>query len=110
MDKGKVLLVGTPKTGASRVTGSLKDLVPEINVVGQLGEALTTYDKTLPAPSVVLVAVDGEPSKAFEAVHGLHERGAKTLVLGDSKDPDLILQALRAGASEFVVASDEADL
>jgi pilus assembly protein CpaE len=58
------------------------------------------------APQLVLIATGTQPEIAFKQVAALAAVGAHVIVLGGSKDPDLILQAMRAGAREFVVATD----
>lgn len=55
-------------------------------------------------PDIGVVAIDSNPAKALELVAQLHEASPKCciLVLSSSTDGNLILQAMRAGAKEFL--------
>ena len=55
---------------------------------------------------VALVSVERDPDASFRLAASLARGGARVVVQGPTKDPDLILRALRAGAREFVVAGD----
>ncbi len=57
-----------------------------------------------------VVGVDGDAELGFQLVRELAEAGARVLVLGHVKDPDLILQAMREGAREFVLAADDDEI
>ncbi len=57
-------------------------------------------------PDAAIVAVDPDPAASFAFVGRLNAEGVKAVVVGPEKDADLILRAMRAGASEFSVASD----
>lgn len=56
-------------------------------------------------PDIGLVALDKDPAKALELVARLSEasRDCSVLVLSSSHDGQLILQAMRAGAKEFLL-------
>lgn len=62
------------------------------DVVGQTG------------PDIGLVAIDRDPAKALELVAKLNETSpnCSVLVVSSSSDGNLILQAMRAGAKEFL--------
>lgn len=55
-------------------------------------------------PDIGLVAIDEDPEKALHLVEKLGEQAPEcaVLVVSSSKDSNLILQALRAGAKEFL--------
>ncbi|MEN6558326.1 MAG: response regulator, partial [Thermoguttaceae bacterium] len=55
-------------------------------------------------PDIGLVAIDSDPAKALELVSHLASASPKcaVLVVSSSNDGSLILQALRAGAKEFL--------
>jgi pilus assembly protein CpaE len=54
-------------------------------------------------PDAAIVALGPDPAAAFAFVGRLAADGVKSVVVGPDKDADLILRAMRAGASEFVV-------
>ncbi|BDG01207.1 AAA family ATPase [Anaeromyxobacter oryzae] len=62
------------------------------------------------ATSAAVVSLDGDPERGFRVVRELSSAGVRVVVLGLTKDPDLILHAMRAGAREFVLAGDDAEL
>lgn len=57
-------------------------------------------------PAAAVVSLEGDVEANFRLVRELAGAGARVLVLGPSKDPDLILRAMREGAKEFVLADD----
>jgi len=63
---------------------------------------------TVAALAVIDVAHLG--ANAYGLVGSLAAGGSRVIVVGASKDPDVILQAMRAGAREFVVATEPAKL
>lgn len=58
------------------------------------------------AGDVALVSAERDARTAFPVVSALARAGTRVVVMGPSKDADLILAAMRAGAQEFVVAGD----
>ena len=56
--------------------------------------------------SAAIVNLDGDHEQGFRLVRELSGGGMRVVVLGPSKDPDLILRAMREGAKEFVLADD----
>lgn len=109
MGKRNVVLVGAPAAGAQGIVGALRDIVGDVRVHERVEEALASLDRAAPA-ALAMVSADGHPGRAFEAIGLLRDKGLKTLVLADKKDPELILRALRVGASEFVLAEDHDEL
>jgi pilus assembly protein CpaE len=63
-----------------------------------------------PAGAAAIVDLDGDTEQGFRLVRELSGGGLRVVVLGASKDPDLILRAMREGAKEFVLAADEGEL
>jgi pilus assembly protein CpaE len=106
--KRNIVLVGASPSSAQPIINALSD-VGEVKVHERVEEAIGALDRASPA-TVAMITADGQPNRAFEAVGLLREKGLKTLILGDKKDPDLILRALRAGATEFVTAGDSEEL
>lgn len=62
----------------------------------------------VPPPNVALalVGVDRDSDYGFKVAAAFAKAGARVVVHGSSKDADLILRALRAGAHEYVVEGD----
>lgn len=112
MNRPSVLIVGADKDGELALRRALKDVA---DLTGSLAtpDRLADEVRTL-APQVVLVAATGADSgaqdQALRQIAVLAEAGARVVVVGPHKDPDLILGAMRAGAREFVVVSDVAEL
>lgn len=57
-------------------------------------------------PAAAVVALEPDPAAAFAFVSRLAAEGLKSVVVGPAKDAELILRAMRAGVSEFVLAGD----
>ncbi len=60
--------------------------------------------------SAAIVNLDGDHERGFRLVRELSGGGLRVVVLGPSKDPELILRSMREGAKEFVLAGDEDEL
>lgn len=57
--------------------------------------------------ALAVVALGGDVDAGFRMVRELALGGASVLVLGPTKDADLILRAMRHGAKEYVLADDD---
>lgn len=57
--------------------------------------------------ALAVVGLGGDVDAGFRMVRELAAGGASVLVLGPTKDADLILRAMRHGAKEFVLADDD---
>jgi pilus assembly protein CpaE len=108
--KPVVLLVGAEPAGRlalAQALGPVADLRPCSLPAERLAEECLAL-----GAHVALVTAD--PLAGLEAtfaqVATLAAAGARVVVVGPAKDPDLILGALRAGAREFVVGSDAGEL
>ena len=104
MNKPSVLVLGADQASEAALRRALKDVA---NLVGSLAAAdklLEEYRQV--APQLVLMVVGAHAETTFRQIAQLTEAGARVVVVGDSKDPDIILGAMRVGAREFVVASD----
>ena len=73
-------------------------------VVEELG--LRRVAETAQRPSMALVSLDGDIATGIELVHALASAGTRVAVAAQTKDADLILRAMRAGAREFVSSAD----
>jgi pilus assembly protein CpaE len=109
MQKPSVLIVGADAHTEEDLRQLLRDAA---TVVG----ALPTFDRVGEEfreirAQVVLVPVSlhsGEP--VYRAIAELTSEGARVVALSPTKDSDLILRTMRAGAREFVVDSDRGEL
>lgn len=89
-------LAGAPAGAEARLRAALPELEFQANAAGRDGAA--------PAGAVVWLAPDLE--EGFRVARDLSGAGAHVVVVGPTKDADLILRAMRQGASEFVVETD----
>jgi len=104
-----MLLVGLePETGA-RLAASARNLV--FAPVAADPQAVRLAVAGHP-PAAALVSLQQAPELdiSFEVISSLSRDGTPVIAVGPSKDADLILRAMRAGAREYVVAGDEAQL
>ena len=108
MDKPKVLVVAQEQSIQSIVGTTLKDLATVLVATGGASGVLTQYGET--GPSMVIVAAGKNPETALDLVSELASAGAWVVVIASSKDSDLILGAMRAGAREFLLESDSEGL
>jgi pilus assembly protein CpaE len=77
-----------------------------IRTIADWRAARASLGKAVPAVALVeLPAADG--AEAVELARELAGRGVAVVTLAARKDPDLILEAMRAGAREFFVAGEE---
>jgi pilus assembly protein CpaE len=108
MNKPSVLILGADAPAELALRRALKDVAA---VSGSLAGAdrLVEEYRTV-APQLVMMVIGAAAEQTFRQVQVLTEAGARVVVVGAAKDPDLILGAMRAGAREFVVASDLAGL
>lgn len=60
--------------------------------------------------AVALVCLAQNVEGGFRTARDLGAAGARVIVVGPTKDADLILRSMREGASEFVLAGDDAAL
>jgi pilus assembly protein CpaE len=105
MQKPKVLVIAGAEKTQSAVTSSLKDVAVVVVSTAEPGAVVAEFMESRPA--VVIVAVPKEPEGAFKLVSDLAAAGALVIVIGATKDPDLILAAMRAGAREFLLENDK---
>lgn len=60
--------------------------------------------------ATAILALGDDPQPGFKLLRTLTAAGLRVLVIGPRKDADLILQAMREGAKEFVLAGDDETL
>ena len=100
-----ILLTGVPAAAETRLRAAL----PDADFRSLALDAPREKVRDARAGAAV-VWLNGDPDAAFRLVHALDGGGVRVVVVGERKDADLILQSMRKGAKEFVVASDDAAL
>jgi pilus assembly protein CpaE len=108
MSKPTLLMVGADRESETALRAALGDLVTVTGALAQPEAAPEAY-RAAP-PQVVLVALRSAAEPAFRQIENLTALGARVVVAGAHKDPDLILAAMRAGAREFAVIGDAAEV
>ena len=61
-------------------------------------------------PGAAIVAVRPDAPNRFGLIHNIAAAGGVVIVVSPTKDPELILRSMRAGAREFVLESDHEEL
>src|SRR4029077_17143732 len=61
-------------------------------------------------PGAAIVAVRPDAPNRFGLIHNVAAAGGVVIVISPTKDPELILRSMRAGAREFVLESDHEKL
>jgi pilus assembly protein CpaE len=108
MNKPSVLILGAGPEAEIAWRRALKDVASLIGSLATPDKLVEEY--RVVSPQLVLMVVGLGAENDFRQVQALTEAGARVVVVGAAKDPDVILGAMRAGAREFVVASDLAGL
>ena len=61
-------------------------------------------------PGAAIVVVSAQTPQRFGLIYNIVAAGGVVIVISPTKDPELILRAMRAGAREFVLESDHEEL
>jgi pilus assembly protein CpaE len=61
-------------------------------------------------PGAAIVSVRPDAANRFGLIHNIASVGGVVIVVSATKDPELILRSMRAGAREFVLESDHEEL
>jgi pilus assembly protein CpaE len=61
-------------------------------------------------PGAAIVSVRSDTPQRFGLIHNIAQAGGIVIVISETKDPELILRSMRAGAREFVLESDHEEL
>lgn len=121
MHKPNVLLLGASEILESALRAALKESYKLIalDIAAARGAdeyqrrkasaAIVVVDPTLTG-TVVSIAGPAPDTDPFAAVGNIAAAGGAVIVVSPSKDPELILRAMRAGAREFVLDTDHEDL
>jgi pilus assembly protein CpaE len=108
MTKPSVLILGAEPANEPALREAL-DAVASVSASQATGDRAVEAYRLL-APQAVLVALGPSADASFRLVAALVGLGARVVVVGAVKDPDLILGAMRAGAREFAVLADATEV
>jgi pilus assembly protein CpaE len=104
MSKPLILIVGGEAKTQAEIGRALKDVALVSAIAAEPGLKLQEQMGT--NPSAVIAAVGYAFGATFPIVAELAASGVRVIVVSPSKDPDVILQSMRAGAREFVMEAD----
>jgi pilus assembly protein CpaE len=104
LSKPLILVVGAEGSTQAGITRALKEVATLTAIAADPGMSLKEHLAL--APGAVIAAVGYQDGATFPMVAELAAGGARVIVVSATKDPELILQAMRAGAREFVMESD----
>jgi pilus assembly protein CpaE len=108
MQKPNVLLLGGNDALETDLKLALRDVctITPLNVPAEL--IADEYRRI--NPGAALVAVSAQTPQRFGLIYNIVAAGGVVIVVSPTKDPELILRAMRAGAREFVLESDHEEL
>ena len=108
MSRPTVLLLGMDDAQQADLRLALKDVA---NVVRSKTPAELIADEYRSInPGAAIVSVKSDTPQRFGIIHNIAAAGGIVIVVSESKDPELILRSMRAGAREFVLESDHEEL
>src|SRR6478609_10086388 len=108
MSRPTILLLSMDDAQQADVRLALKDVA---NVVRSKTPAELIADEYRNLnPGAAIVAVRPDAPNRFGLIHNVAAAGGVVIVISPTKDPELILRAMRAGAREFVLESDHEEL
>jgi pilus assembly protein CpaE len=108
MQKPNVLLLGGNDALEADLKTALRDVcnIVPLNVPAEL--IADEYRRL--NPGAALVVVSAQTPQRFGLIYNIVAAGGVVIVISPTKDPELILRAMRAGAREFVLESDHEEL
>jgi pilus assembly protein CpaE len=108
MQKPNVLLLGGNDALEADLKTALRDVctIMPLNVPAEL--IADEYRRL--NPGAALVVVSAQTPQRFGLIYNIVAAGGVVIVISPTKDPELILRAMRAGAREFVLESDHEEL
>ncbi|HXU61988.1 MAG TPA: AAA family ATPase [Polyangia bacterium] len=108
MSRPTVMLLGMDDVQQADLRSALKDVA---NVVRSTTPAELIADEYRSVnPGAAIVAVRSDTPQRFGLIHNISAAGGVVIVVSETKDPELILRSMRAGAREFVLDSDHEEL
>lgn len=108
MQKPTVLLLGASDELEVDLRKALKDVANL--VASDVPAELISEEFRRIQPGAAIVAVTPQTPQRFGHIYNITASGGVVIVVSPSKDPELILRAMRAGAREFVLESDHEEL
>jgi pilus assembly protein CpaE len=108
MQKPNVLLIGASDHVETDLKSALKDVCNILPITAPPELIADEYRRL--APGAAIVAVSAQTPQRFGIIFNIVAAGGVVIVVSPSKDPELILRAMRAGAREFVLESDHEEL
>src|SRR5882672_358695 len=108
MQKPNVLLLGGNESLEADLKMALRE-VCTIIPVSVPAELIADEYRRL-APGAAIVVVSAQTPQRFGLIYNIVAAGGVVIVVSPTKDPELILRAMRAGAREFVLESDHEEL
>ncbi len=106
MERNTILLAGIEPRVEAELRAALRDalitVLPDLTAGKEEARALHA--------AVAVVSIGAERAASFRLVNALAAAGTHVVVVGPTKDPDLILGAMREGAREYLVAGETARL
>jgi len=108
MQKPNVLLLGGNEALEADLKMALRDVctIMPLNVPAEL--IADEYRRINPGAAIVVVSA--QTPQRFGVIYNIVAAGGVVIVISPTKDPELILRAMRAGAREFVLESDHEEL
>src|ERR1700759_2336621 len=108
MQKPTVLLLGGNDALEADLKMALRDVctIVPLNVPAEL--IADEYRRL--SPGAAIVVVSAQTPQRFGVIYNITASGGVVIVVSPTKDPELILRAMRAGAREFVLESDHEEL
>jgi pilus assembly protein CpaE len=102
------MLLGMDDAQQADLRSALKDVA---NVVRSTTPAELIADEYRSVnPGAAIVGVRSDTPQRFGLIHNISAAGGVVIVVSETKDPELILRSMRAGAREFVLDSDHEEL
>jgi pilus assembly protein CpaE len=108
MQKPTVLLLGANETLEANLGKALKDSA--VLITSNVPAELIAEEYRRLRPGAAIVSVAPNTPQRFGLIYNVTAAGGVVIVVSPSKDPDLILRAMRAGAREFVLETDHEEL
>jgi pilus assembly protein CpaE len=108
MSRPTVLLLGVDDAQHADLRLALKDVANVVRSKTPAEQIADEYRNINPGAAIVAVRADA-PNR-FGLIHNVAAAGGVVIVVSATKDPELILRSMRAGAREFVLESDHEEL
>jgi pilus assembly protein CpaE len=101
-ERGSVLVVGLQPEVHDALAAALS-AEASCRALSRASDAAEGMDAR---PAVAAVSLDSDAPGALRLITRLATNGTRVIALGPTKDADLILRAMRAGANEFALSTD----